>query len=92
MATLGASWLLRGRGCGLFAAPPILNAHNLSREVRVEALRSALGLDQSFLRRPGRALVFRVSTSLGGGKAARADARRRLQAFARKLNHFFAVE
>ena len=55
----------------------------------VEALRSALALDQSPMRRPGRALVFRVSTAREVGEAGRAEAQRRLREFARMLRDFY---
>jgi hypothetical protein len=57
--------------------------------VATEAFRSALALDQSPLRRPGRALVFRVTTPLWDDEAGRAEARQRLQDFTRKLRDFY---
>jgi EpsI family protein len=59
--------------------------------VAVEAFRSALALDQSLLRRPGRALVFRVSTPLRDDETGRAEARQRLQDFAQELDAFYEV-
>jgi len=59
-----------------------------TKSVAVEAWRSALALDQSPLRRPGRALVFRVSTPFRDDEAGRAEARRRLSEFSRKLVDF----
>ncbi len=60
-----------------------------TESVSVEALRSTLGLDQSPLRRPGRAMVFRVSTDVGKGEAGHAEAQARLQEFARLLWDFY---
>jgi EpsI family protein len=60
-----------------------------TERVATEAFRSALALDQSPLRRPGRALVFRVSTLLRDGEVGRTEARQRLHDFSRKLEAFY---
>lgn len=60
-----------------------------TKGVAVEAMRSALALDQSPLRRRGRALVFRVSTPISDVEAGRAEARQRLREFAGKLADFY---
>jgi exosortase len=56
--------------------------------VFVETLRSTLGLDQSPMRRPGRALVFRVSTPLVD-ESSRAGAQQILGEFSQKLRNFY---